>query len=174
MRSILFCLALASILATSFIRDIHAEEKAVQLDMLPKAVSDAVKNMFPTARILKASQEQEEENEVEYEVSIKVDGKKIDIMIEDDGEIETLEVEIALKDLPKAVTETLGNMYDDAKLQSSEAVYEVEDGKQELEFYEVQLKSKDGKAIEAKIKPNGKTFKDDDELEESGEREDEE
>jgi len=162
MRSVLLCLAVTAISAICMVSNVQSEEKDVPLEKLPKAVSEAVKKMFPKAEMLKASEEEDKEDEVVYEVTVKLDGKKIDITVDDEGEIELLEKEIALKDLPKAVSETLTKLYPDCKAETAEAVYELEDGKEELEFYEVQLKTADGKVVEAKIKANGKVVKDDD------------
>jgi uncharacterized membrane protein YkoI len=145
------------------------EEEAVPLEKLPTAVLEAVKKMFPQAEMVNASMEKEDD-EVEYEVSLKEKGKQIDVMVEADGEIEELEKEIGLQDLPKAVTEPLEKMHAKSTWKSAEAVFEIEDGKEELEFYEVQLKSADGKEMEIKIKPSGKIVKDDHEDEEHEEK----
>lgn len=172
MRSVLMCLAVAAISATCMVSNVRAEEKDVPLEKLPKAVSEAVKKMFPKAEILKASEEEDEEDddEVVYEVTVKLDGKKIDITVDGEGEIELLEKEIALPDLPKAVSEALSKLYPDGKAETAEAVYELEDGQEELEFYEVQLKTADGKTVEAKIKANGKVVEDDDKAAKTGEK----
>ena len=160
MRSLLWCVALMAALGSVFVSNVQAAEKAVPLDKLPKAVTDAVKKMFPKAEMLEAIQE-EEDGKIGYEVTVKENGKKIDITVEADGEIELLEKEVDLKDLPKAVTATLEKMYPKAVLKSAEAVFDVDDGKEELEFYEVQLKTADGKELEAKIKADGTIVKDD-------------
>ena len=154
MRKILQMLAAILVSAAACLSQAKAEETAVALDKLPKAVTDAVKKMFPKAELLKATQEQDG-GEIEYEVTVKNDGKMLDITVEADGEIEALEKEIDLKDLPKAVTDALEKNYPKAVQKSVEAVYEVEDGKEELEYYEVQLKSVDNQEIEVKIKADG-------------------
>lgn len=172
MRSILFSLAVAAISATTLVGNVRAEEKEVPLDKLPKVVSEAVKKLYPKAEMLKASEEpdEEEKDEVVYEVTVKLNGKMIDITVDDEGEIELLEKEIDLKDLPKAVSEAALKLYPDTKVKSAEAVFELEDGKEELEYYEVQLKTADGKIVEGKFKANGKVVKDDDKDDESGEK----
>lgn len=162
MRTILGCLTVAAISAMAVVSQARAEETAVPLDKLPKAVTEAVKKMFPKAELIKATQEKED-GEIEYEVTVKENGKKIDITVEADGDIEGLEKEIDLKALPKAVTDALKTKYPKAVHQSAEAVYEIEDGKEELEFYEVQLKTTDNQGIEVKIKADGKIVEDEDE-----------
>ena len=152
MRSFLWCVVAISGLA--FVSDVIAEEKAVPLDKLPKSVTEAVKKMFPNAKMLEASME-EEGGEIEYEVAIKENGKKIDVTVEADGEIEGLEKEIDLKDVPKAVIAALETKYPMAVFKSAEAVFEIEDGKEELEFYEIQIKTADSKEIEVMMKADG-------------------
>ena len=155
MRAFLRCVVLMAVSVMAFVNQVHADETAVPLDKLPKAVTEAVKKMFPKAELIKATQD-EEDGEIEYEVTVKEAGKLIDITVEANGNIEGLEKEIALKDLPKAVTEALEKKYPKAVHKSSEAVYEIEDGKEELEFYEVQLKTADNQEIEVKVKADGK------------------
>jgi uncharacterized membrane protein YkoI len=169
MRSILRCVALAGILGIVCVSNIRAEEKAVLLDKLPKMVTDAVKKMFPKAKMIEATQE-EVEGKLEYEVIIQEKGKKIDVSVKSDGTIDSLEKEIDLKDLPKAVTEALKKSYPKAVSKSAEGVYEIEDGKEELEYYEVVLKTPDGKEIEVKFNADGTVFKADEKEEESKEK----
>ena len=152
MRSILWYVVAVSGIA--FASDVIAEEKAVPLEKLPKAVIEAVKKMFPKAKILEATEE-EEDGKIKYEVTIKENNKKIDLSVEADGEIEGMEKEIDLKDLPKAVTAALEKKYPKAVHKSAEAVFEIEDGKEELEYYEVQIKTADSQEIEVMIKADG-------------------
>src|SRR5438128_1117976 len=128
MRTLLGCLAFVVISGMASIGILRAEEEkgeAVPLEKLPKAVTDAVKKMFPKAELISAikeeeveekeekgkdkkeAKEKEEDDEVEYEVTIKENGKKIDVTVHADGKIEAFEKEIDLKDLPRAVTAAL-------------------------------------------------------------------
>ena len=177
MRSVQLCLAVAAISGMGFASSCCAAEQTIPLSKLPAVVLSSVLKAFPEAEaILGASQEEDEEDddEIVYEVTVKVDGKRIDITVNNEGEIELLEKEIALKELPKAVSEAVAMLYPDAKAKSAEAVFELEDGKEELEFYEVQLKTADGKDVEAKIKANGKVVKEDEKDNESGEKDEKE
>ena len=135
MRSSLWSLAAVAGIALGSIG--NAEEKSVPLEKLPAKVTEAIKKMFPKAELVKATRD-EEDDEVEYEVTVKDGGKRIEISIDADGDIEELEKEVDIKDLPKAVTTALETKYPKAMHKSVEAVYEVEDGKEELEYYEVQ------------------------------------
>ena len=157
------------------------DEEKVAIDKLPKAVVDAVKKMFPNAEITGATKEEEKDDdeddhdedddekgekdqddakgeddddekpEVLFEVTIKSDGKEIDVTVEESGEIEEIERSIDLKDLPTLVTEALAKKFPGSTLKSAEVVYEVEDGKEELERYEVKLEGADKKEIEATV-----------------------
>ena len=105
---------------------------------------------------LGSSQEEdaEDEDEMVYEVTVKVSGKKIDVT-SGRGRRDRIDRK---GDWPQGTTEggdeIAGEAVPEAKLQSAEAVYELEDGEQELEFYEVQLKSADDEVVETKIKAN--------------------
>ena len=165
MRHVLFCAAaLFSISLLAGTRDLRAEEEKVPLDKLPKVVVEAVKKKFPGAELISATSEKEGK-ELKYEVTIKDKGKKIDVTVEEDGDIEGFEREINVKDLPKAVLKTLEEKYPKMTLKSAEAVYEIEDSKEELEYYEVLLITADKKEIEVKIEADG-TFKEEEKSDE--------
>jgi hypothetical protein len=155
------------------------EEEKVAIEKLPKAVVDAVKKMFPKAEITGATKEEEEKDEddddddekgekdsdekdddekdddekpeILYELTLKDNGQDIDVTVEESGEIEEIERSIDLKSLPSLVTEALAKKFPGSTLKSAEAVYEVEDGKEELECYEVKLETADKKEIEAAV-----------------------
>jgi hypothetical protein len=139
-----------------------AEESAVSLDKLPKAVVESIRKKFPTAELVEATQEKDD-GDVEYEVTVKVAGKTIDVSLEADGKIEGYEKEIDITELPAAVIATLDKTYPKAIKKSAEVVFEIEGGKDELEFYEVQLETAGKKTIEAKIKADGTLITDKDE-----------
>jgi uncharacterized membrane protein YkoI len=134
------------------------DEEKVPLDKLPKAVADAVKNKFPKAELVEASKENEDGKTV-YEVAIKVDGKKIDVALTAEGTILGLEKEIAVKDLPKAVTETLESKYAKATIKVVEEVIKIKDGKENLEYYEILLITADKKTVEVSLNADGKIKK---------------
>ena len=144
----------AFLLGIAFSSNVIAEEKTVPLEKLPQAVTEAVKKMFPKAEMLQAS-EDEEDGHIEYEVTVKESGKRIDITVEADGDIEGLEKEFDLKDLPKLVIAALDKKFPKAAHKSAEAVFQVNDGKERLEYYEVQLTTADNKKIEAMVKTDG-------------------
>jgi hypothetical protein len=128
----------------------------VALDKLPKAVAAAVGKRFPKAELTGASKAADGDKVV-FEVSLKKDGKKIDVSLTGAGVITLIEQELAFKELPKAVARTFGEKYADAKYQIIESVTKVADGKEALEYYESILIS-GGKKWEVEVLPDG-TFK---------------
>lgn len=173
-------LVLMSMIAVLLCPNIRAEEEeeTVPLDKLPKVVIDAVKKMFPDAELKAATKEvvkeaakeededdnddtadgkekedkdEKQESEVVYEVTLSQKGRTIDVAVEEDGEIEEVEQSIDLNELPKIVADELANKFPKSKLKSAEVIYEVEDGRMELQGYEVILISAEGKEIEADV-----------------------
>jgi hypothetical protein len=133
----------------------RADEEKIPLDKVPKPVMDAAKKRFPKAEIKGASKETEKDKTV-YEVTFKQDGKNIDVTITPDGAITLIEMEVAFKDLPKPVADAFNTKYPGAKYSIIESVTEVKDGKETLAYYEAHLTTKDGKAMEAEVFPDGK------------------
>lgn len=154
MRAFLQTVSVIVVAVVTMACQARAEESAVPLDKLPKAVIESIKKKFPTAELVEATQEKDD-GDVEYEVRVTVAGKKLVVTVEADGKIEDYEKEIGINELPAAVTATLDKTYPKATKKSAEAVFEMEVGKEELEFYEVQLESADKKMIEARIKADG-------------------
>jgi Putative beta-lactamase-inhibitor-like, PepSY-like len=150
MRTIL-CVA-AVLVGAALVR---ADEEKVQLDKLPKAVVKAVQKRFPRVEMTAASKEKEGDKVV-YEVSLKKDGKNIDVTVTEAGVITTIEQELAFKDLPKAVARTFEEKYPNAKYEIIESVTKVSDGKETLEYYESTLVAADRKKWEVEILPDGK------------------
>lgn len=138
--------------------ELRADEEKVPLDQLPKAVVEAVKKRFPKAGMIGAAKETED-GKTEYEVTIKDEGKKMDVMLTPDGTITVIEKEIAATDLPKAVQAALDTKYPKATNKRTEEVIKVKDGKEILDFYEVALETPDKKKVEVKIGADGKIRK---------------
>jgi hypothetical protein len=137
---------------------VQAQEEKVALDKLPKAVVEAVKKRFPKGELLEAAKETEA-GKTEYEVSLKDDGTKMDVMVTPEGAITLIEKEIAEKALPKPVRATLKREYPNATYKRIEEVIKVEGGKETTDFYEILLETADKKKAEAQINPDGKLRK---------------
>ncbi len=151
-------LSLVTLLAVGAFAAIRADEDKVPLDKLPKPIVEALKKKFPKAELVEASKEIED-GKTEYEVTIKDDGKKIDVTLTAEGTILGLEKEMAAKDLPKAVTETLESKYAKATYKMVEAVIKIKDGKENLEHYEILLVTADKKTVEVVVTIDGKITK---------------
>jgi hypothetical protein len=133
----------------------RADESKVPLGDLPKGGLEAVKAMFPAAQVSGAAKETEDGKTV-FEVTLKQDGRTIDVTVGTDGKIQLVEKEIASADLPKPVRAALEAKYPKAALEIVEEVKSVKDGKATLEFYEMLLVTADKKRIEVQIAPDGK------------------
>jgi hypothetical protein len=133
----------------------RSDEEQLSLDKVPKPVLEAAKKRFPKAEVKGASKEGEGDKLV-YEVTLKQDGKNIDVTITPAGKITLIEKEVAFKDLPKAVAETFNKKYPKATYSIIEEVIKVEDGKETLEYYEAHLTTADKKVVEAEVLPDGK------------------
>jgi hypothetical protein len=148
----LFVLALGSSLIQARGQD---DEEKVPLDKLPKSVREAVEKRFPKIEITGASKEKENDKVV-FEVSLKKDGKNIDVTLTEGGMITVIEQELAFSDLPKAVAKTFEEKYPKAKYEIVESVTKVVDGKETIEYYEATLVDADKKKWEVEVSPDGK------------------
>jgi hypothetical protein len=133
----------------------RADEEKLSPDKLPKQVLEAAKKRFPKAEVKGASKETDKDKTV-YEVTLKQDGKNIDVTLTADGAITLIEQELAFADLPKPVADTFNAKYPGVKYAIIESVTKVEGGKETLEYYEAHLTTADGKAVEAEVFPDGK------------------
>jgi len=147
-------LATIAVAVVVLVAPVRADEEKVPLDKAPKAVLEAAKKRFPKAEVVGVSKEGEKDKTV-YEVELKEAGKTIDVTLTPEGVITTIEQEIDAKDLPKAVTEALDKKYPKAKFNIVEVVYAVKDGKEVLDFYEVELTTGDKKVYEVKLAADG-------------------
>jgi hypothetical protein len=134
---------------------VRADEEAVPLDKVPKAVLAAAKKRFPKAEVVGASKETTDGKTL-YELELKEAGKTIDLTLTSAGTITLIEKEIDAKDLPKAVTGALAKKYPKATYKTVEAVYVVKEGKETLDFYEVVLVTAQKKEIEVEVLADGK------------------
>lgn len=150
-------LAVGVVLAAVCAACLRADEQAVPLDKVPKAVLDAVKKRFPKAELVEAAKETEGDK-VEYEVSLKDGGTKCDVMLTPEGVITLIEKQITAEDLPKAVTKAVEAKYPKAAFKVVEEMTVVKDGKESVGYYEVLLVTADKKTVEVEVAPDG-TFK---------------
>lgn len=139
-------------LVTSALR---ADDEKLPLDKVPTAVKVAVTKRFPNASIVGAGKETDN-NKVVYELNLKDNGQNIDVIVTPEGAIQTIEKEIAAKDLPKVVADAVTAKYPNASYKKYEQVYKIKEGKETLEYYEVVIDTSEKKGLEVEITPEGK------------------
>ena len=149
------------------------------LDDLPKVVQKTVKANYPGAKIRGVAKEKNEEGGTVYEVEMTVKGKAIDIIVDAEGDVETIEEEIAADDLPKPVQAVASKTFPKGKITKAEKItdedkkvtYEVLVKVGDKDPFEV-LMAKDGKILKDGSKPAKKTVDkdEDDEKEEKTEK----
>ena len=146
--------ALTALAALLLLASARADEEKVPLNKVPKAVMDSVKARFPGAKLLGASTEKEGGKTV-YEVSLTYKKHHVDVTAQPDGKLLDIEKEIARKDLPKAVSETLAAKYGKAKYKRVE---ELSKANGKVHGYEVLLTT-NGMTIEVVLSPAGKILR---------------
>ena len=149
-------LFLATAAAFALVALVRADEEKVPLDKVPKAILETVKKRFPKAEVKEASKELNDEKKTVYEITLKENGKNIDVTLTPEGKLLVIEKEIDRKDLPKAVAATFEEKYPKATYKIVEEVIKVVDGKETLEYYEALLETADKKMFEVEILPDGK------------------
>lgn len=156
MRRRLIGLAVVTTLAfVSLLAVAQAGEENIPLDKVPKAVMDTVKAQFKGAEIVGASKE-EENGATVFEVALKDKGRSIDATLTPEGELVSVEKEIAAKDLPKAVAAALDEKYPKATYRIVEEIVEFEKQQAKPAFYEILLVTADKKTVEVQLAPDGK------------------
>ena len=153
-RSSISFAIVASLLLIS-LTAIHAAEEKTALKDVPKSVIDAVKKRFPKGELTEGAKE-EEEGKTFFEVSVKQDGKNIDVSLTPEGVITMIEKQIDSKDLPKVVSQGVEKKYPKAKYEIAEEVTIVQDGKEKLSYYEVLVSTPDDKKVEIEVELDGK------------------
>ena len=108
--------ALATV-ATAF-----TAQDTLKFEELPKAVKKTVNAKYPGAKFRGIAKEKNEDKETVYEVEMTVKGKNIDIIVDAEGEIDTIEEEIDADDLPKPVLATAKKTYPKGKITKAEKV----------------------------------------------------
>lgn len=152
--------AVVSLGLIGFVSAARADEEKIPLKDVPKAVRNAAKKLFPDAKIRGVSKEVED-GETFYEVEMTVDGKSVDVLFEPDGEVEAIEKEIEVEDLPRAVISAARKAFPKARIEKVEEVTEEHD----KVIYEITFKETGKGAFEVVIAPNGKIIEDEDDEE---------
>jgi|HubBroStandDraft_6_1064221.scaffolds.fasta_scaffold569350_2 hypothetical protein len=151
MRTCLFGLAVAALGLAGVAR---ADEEKVPLDKLPKSVTEAIKHRFTKSELVGGAKATEN-GKTTYEVSLKDGAHKIDVSVSADGKITGMEKEVAMGDLPKAVSSALKAKYPKATYRRFEEVINVKDGNEVSGYYEAIVVVGDMKPFEVEVMPDG-------------------
>ena len=139
---------------------VEAQEMAKpDTNQLPKQVMDGLTARFPKPEIDKWIREKEGEIVV-YDIEFKQGGQKFEADINEDGTIHNWEKAIAAKNLPSSVRKTVENKYPKASMKEIMEITAVKNGKDELEGYEIVLRTRHKKNVEITVAPDGKMLED--------------
>jgi len=139
----------------------RAADEKVPLDKIPKAVMEAIKAKFPDAEVTNAEKETVD-GKVVYDIELKQKNRKHEMDIQEDGTVLEIENEIAVKDLPEAVTKAVEVKYPKSTIKEVMEVKLVKDKKEKLDHYEVTLETGDKESLEVTVSLDGKTIKEED------------
>jgi uncharacterized membrane protein YkoI len=127
-------------------------------DKLPQKILKAVKDRFPDAKITSAEKEIEN-GEVVYDIELTNKGRKHEMDIKADGTVVQIENEVAVKDLPKAVTKAINTKHPKCKIEEVMEVNNVKGAVVTPAHYEVVIVTAAGKKMELEVSLDGKTVK---------------
>jgi hypothetical protein len=138
---------------------VQAQEEAVPLDKIPKAVMDALLSKFPKAKIDKCTKAKEG-NDIVYDIEFKQEGRKCEADIKENGVYINYEKAIEAKDLPKSVRDAIEKKYPKATMKEIMQETEVKGKEEKLSAYEVVLVTADKRDVEVRVSPEGKILED--------------
>lgn len=133
---------------------VAAQEENVPVSKLPAAIVSAVNSRFPNTKISSAARETED-GKTFFEVTIRLNGKNVDVTAMQTGELTLIEREISRKDLPAAVQTLLDATYPKAKWNMVEDVSTVSAKGETLSYYEVLLTDAKKEQWEVQVAPDG-------------------
>ncbi len=114
----------------------RADETKLEIKDVPEVVMKAAMAKFPGAMVQEAAKEVDG-GETTYEISLISHGLVVDLAVEAGGDIEEIETETAVSDLPKGVTRAILARHPGAKLMKAEEILEYDDGKEDGHYFEV-------------------------------------
>lgn len=155
LRSLYFALVLFAGSLLMMLPAIGRGQNKSNLDQIPKTVMDGLKARFPKAEIQQWSKEKEGDITV-YDFEFKQQGQKFEADIKEDGTIHNWERAIPLKNLPDVVTKVVKEKYPKSKFKEIMEITAVKNGKEELEGYEIVLRTAEKKTVEVTLAPDGR------------------
>jgi hypothetical protein len=134
---------------------VQAAEESIKPESLPKSVAIAIKNRFPGGEIIAAAKETEN-GQVMFDIELKQKNRKFESDIKEDGTIVEIEKEVAAKDWPKALSDSVAAKYPKSKIQEVMEVNKVSGKEETPEYFEVTIKTLDNKNTEIIASLDGK------------------
>ncbi len=133
------------------------QEQSVAIRDAPTAVLHNVTARFPKAKVAGVVRETEDGKQT-YEVTLKQDGRNIDVSTTQSGQLVLIEREISRRELPAAVTRAIAARYPRATYRFAEAVTNVAASVETLGFYEVLIATADKQLLEVKVAADGSSI----------------
>ena len=149
--------ALAGLLAVASAADDKKEKP--DTSKVPKAVMATLTAKFPKAEITKVTEETEDGKKV-FDIEFTLGGVHQEADIAEDGTLMSFEKEVAVKDLPAAVTKAVDKKYPKSTVKQAMQVTEVKDKKEVPGGFEVTLETADKKEVELTVDADGKILED--------------
>jgi uncharacterized membrane protein YkoI len=129
----------------------RADDEPIPLDKLPKEVTAAIKKKFPDAELVEADKSKED-GKVVYEVTIKFKKTELDVTVTPEGKILSVEKEIEVADVPKAVMKALEKKYPKATVKGASEISKDD----KVAEYEFDIVTKDEKRLYVTFDTAGK------------------
>jgi uncharacterized membrane protein YkoI len=148
-------LSVALLLLATVARSDDDKDKKVPLDKVPKAVKEAIDSRFPGADVNSVEKENED-GKVVYDVELKHKGRKYEMDILADGTVVEIEKEVAMKDVPEAVTKAIEEKFPKATIKEVMEVNKVKGKDETPDHYEVTIETADKKSKEVEVSLDGK------------------
>jgi hypothetical protein len=133
------------------------------LEKVPRKVMETLRNKFPGATIDKWTREKEGDVVI-YDFEMKHGRRKFEADIREDGTLHNWEKEVGVDALPAAVKKAVETRYPNSTIKEIMAITAVKNGREELEGFEIVLRTVQKEEVEVSVAPSGKI------LEDSGEK----
>lgn len=152
-------LALLAVLFMTWVVTLAQEKGKGAADTIPQKVLEGLKARFPQPDIEKWTRE-EEGGLVIYDFEFTQGGKKFEADIKEDGTLHNWEKAVTVQELPTAVRLSIEKKHPKASMKEIMQITAVIEGRDELEGYEIVLKTEAKKEIEVTIAPDGTILED--------------
>ena len=136
----------------------QAQEVAIKLDQVPKAVMDAATAKFPGAKFRGASKETEDGKTV-FELELTHEHHNMDVTFQENGTLVLVETQLAENEVPAAAMKAVQDRYPGAKIDLVESVKKGPELKKAVDYYEFHLTTSDKKSAEVEVDGTGKIQK---------------